>query len=345
MKTIKDYIAIAMQLRCKAVNKCSNSDEARTMMDATVSTLAKEIAGAKRFIGSSTRLIVLPEYFLTSYPTRESIAEWREKAAISKDDPIFNDLGQICKDLDVFLSGNYYEQDPNFPKFYFQSSFILDNHGKMILNYRRLNSMYSVTPHDVMEQYIELYGYESLFPVVDTELGKLACVASEEILYPEVTRCLMMRGAEVILHSSSEIGSSTLSKKNIAKRARALENVCYVISANSAGIEGGLVLAESTDGHSQIVDYHGAVQAEALTGESIVANGYISISSMRQYRNTVGMKNYIARQRFELYAHSYSDHSFYPPNTFVDSEMEKSKFITNQVKTISKLKDSGVIED
>ena len=30
---------------------------------------------------------------------------------------------------------------------------------------------------------------------------------------------------------------------------------------------------------------------------------------------------------------------------FRDSEMEKSKFITNQVKTIAKLKGSGVITD
>lgn len=343
MQNIKDYIALAMQVSCHAVNKYDHREQARDAMNQTIKKIDRHIFGAKKFIGKDLRLIVLPEYFLTSYPTRESIEGWLDKACIQKDDDIFSELGKICKRDDIFLSGNYYELDPNFPEFYFQSSFILDNQGNMILNYRRLNSMYSVTPHDVLDQYIELYGYESLFPVINTELGKLACVASEEILYPEVSRCLMMRGAEVILHSTSEIGSALLSKKNVAKRARAIENMAYVISANSGGIEGGLVLDESTDGHSQIVHYEGHLLGEAMMGESIVANANIHIGALREYRSRVSMKNYIARQRFELYADSYKSHSFYPPNQFKDGVLPKSAFTSIQEKTILTLKEKGIL--
>lgn len=343
MSDIKDYIAIAMQLTCNALNGCATRDEAYGQMELVIEKLKKHVFGAKKFIGNSVRLIVLPEYFMTSYPTRESISEWLDKVALTKEDPIFLKIGEICKNEDVFISGNYYELDPNFPDFYFQASFIIDNKGEYILHYRRLNSMYSVTPHDVLEKYVDVYGYDSLFPVVDTELGRLACVASEEILYPEVSRCLMMRGAEVILHSSSEIGSATLSKKNLAKRTRAMENLAYVVSANSAGIIDGLVLDQSTDGHSQVVDFHGQVLAEALTGESIVANSYISIRSLRQYRNTAGMKNYIARQRFELYADSYQKHSFYPADQFSEGLLPKSAFINIQREVIDKLNRKGII--
>ena len=343
MSELRDYIAVATQIRCDAINHLNTKEEVKDAMHQCIGRLSKMIFGTKKFIGPEVKLVVLPEYFLTSYPTRESIEQWNEKAAISQDDEVFDKLGEICVTNDIFLSGNYYEKDPNFPNFYFQSSFIIDDKGKYILNYRRLNSMYSVTPHDVLDKYIDLYGYESLFPVVDTTLGRLACVASEEILYPEITRCLMMRGAEVILHSSSEIGSATLSKKNIAKRARALENMVYVVSANSAGIIGGLVPDQSTDGHSQIVDFHGAVMSEALTGESIVANNYLSIRSLRQYRQTASMKNYIARQRFELYADSYKEHSFYPPNSFANGNLPKSEFKNIQNNIIDSLKEKGVL--
>ena len=340
---IKDYIALAMQIPCLAINKYNTKVEVRSVIDSRIKTISAQIFGAKKFIGPSLRLIVLPEYFLTGFPTRENIEQWRDKACFSKDDPIFAQLGDICQRENIFLSGNYYEIDDHFPDFYFQASFIIDPSGKMILNYRRLNSMYSPTPHDVLDKYVEIYGYESLFPVVDTELGKLACIASEEILYPEVARCLMMRGAEVLLHSSSEIASATLSKKNIGKRARAMENIAYVVSANSAAMIDSLVLANSTDGHSQIVHYDGHILAEALVGESVVANAYIHIEALREYRSRVSMKNYIARQRFELYAPSYNQHSFYPANQFQDEVLPKSAFNEIQQRTIDKLKKDEIL--
>lgn len=343
MPKVTDYMALAMQIPCYAVNKYPDRSAAMECMEATITRIEKQIFSAKKFIGKHLKLVVLPEYFLTGFPTRETIKEWLDKACITKDDPLFEKLGAICQRENIFLSGNYYELDPNFPDFYFQASFILDNSGKMILNYRRLNSMYSPTPHDVLDKYIELYGYESLFPVVDTELGKLACVASEEILYPEVSRCLMMRGAEVILHSSSEVASALRSKKNIAKQARAIENMAYVISANSAGMKDSLVLEHSTDSHSQIVHYEGHLLCESLPGESVVANANIHIEALRTYRSRVSMKNYIARQRFELYANSYKDHSFYPANKFLDEVLPKSAFGELQKETIDQLKKKGII--
>ena len=71
---------------------------------------------------------------------------------------------------------------------------------------------------------------------VKTEIGTLTCIASEEILYLEITRYLMMRGAEIFLHSSNEVSSPMPTQKNIAKLARATENMAYVVSANSAGM-------------------------------------------------------------------------------------------------------------
>lgn len=306
-------------------------------MQKSLKKVLAETRGSKAFIGPDLKLVVLPEYFLTSFPFGENLEEWREKACLTVDDDLFAQMKEFCIKQSIFLSGNFYELDENFPELYFQTSFIIDDEGELILKYRRLNSMFAPTPHDVLDDYTKIYGDDALFPVANTKLGKLACIASEEIMYPEIARCLMMRGAEVFLHSSSEAGSPQLTHKDIAKRARAIENMGYVISANSAGISGIDFPFAATDGLSKIVSYEGHVLAEAGAGGSMVANSYIDINALRDYRSKVSMQNYNARQRFELYAPSYVKYSHYPANSFKDEAPSKELFIKTQLKVIKKL--------
>lgn len=335
---IKSYKALALQCECVAVNACTARTSAYEYMTQSMDRVLTQIQGSKRFIGPDLKLVVLPEYFLTGFPFGESLTQWREKACIAIHDDLFKQLREFCAEESLFLSGNFYETDEHFPELYFQSSFIIDDRGEIILRYRRLNSMFAPTPHDVLDEYIRIYGEAALFPVADTPLGRLACIASEEILYPEIARCLMMRGAEVFLHSSSEVGSPQLTHKEVAKRARAIENIAYVVSANSGGIAGIAIPHSSTNGGSKIVHFEGHILAEAGTGESMVANSYIDLAALRDYRSKVSMQNYIARQRFELYAPSYQTHTHYPPNTFKDKQPSKDLFIKTQSEVIKKLR-------
>jgi predicted amidohydrolase len=331
------YKALALQTTCFTVNKVKDRSEAQPIMDATMARINAQIRASKAFIGQDLKLVVLPEYFLTGFPMGESIAAWYEKGCLDMDGSEYATLGKIAVDNGIYLSGNVYERDPNFPKLYFQTSFIINTEGVVVLRYRRLNSMFAPTPHDVLDDYLKIYGYEALFPTVKTELGTLACIASEEILYPEIARCLMMRGAEVFLHASSEVGSPLLTQKNVAKLARAIENMAYVVSANSAGMADSAIPFASTDGVSQIVNYEGQKLCEAGYGESMVANASIHLEALRHARGRVGMSNFIARQRFELYAESYAKNSFYPANNLLNTEPKRSHFIETQKAVIEKL--------
>ncbi len=338
------YKALALQVTCEAVNKAKNKEEAHGIMRKTIERLDQQIRASKAFIGPDTKLVVLPEYFLTSFPLGESIDQWRDKACLEIDGEIYDLLGAVAQKHDVFLSGNAYELDPHFPELYFQTSFIIDPSGDVILRYRRLNSMFAPTPHDVWDQYLDKYGLEAVFPVADTAIGRLACIASEEILYPELARCLMMRGAEIFLHSSSEVGSPQLTQKNVAKLARAIENIAYVVSSNSAGIADISIPFASTDGGSKIVNYEGLVLAEASPGESIVAHATIDLPALRHQRKRIAMSNYIARQRFELYAESYAKHHFYPVNSITENpSFTKRDFVSNQIAVVKKLTQNGII--
>ena len=88
----------------------------------------------------------------------------------------------------------------------------------MILRYRRLTSSFEPTPHDVWDKYLDIYGVDGVFPVARTEIGNLGMIASEEILYPEFTRMHVMRGAEVIIHPTSEPGSPQLTIKETCRQ-------------------------------------------------------------------------------------------------------------------------------
>ncbi|MEY4540155.1 MAG: hypothetical protein RLZZ306_1912 [Bacteroidota bacterium] len=331
------YKALALQITCETINSCQSRQQVEEVFKKTLTKINAQIKASKVFIGQDLKLVVLPEYFLTGFPMGETIEQWREKACIEMNGWEYEELGKIASQNQIYLSGNVYELDPNFPNIYFQTSFIISPEGKIILRYRRLNSMFAPTPHDVWDKYLEVYGYESLFPVVKTELGNLACIASEEILYPEIARCLAMRGAEVICHSSSEVGSNLLTQKNVAKLARAIESMAYIVSANSAGMGGIAIPFASTDGASKVVDYKGLVLSEAGYGESMVANADIDLLALRHFRNRPAMGNLLARQRFELYAESYLIHSFYPPNTLLEKDPTRQHFMETQVEVIKNI--------
>ncbi|MEZ5564655.1 MAG: nitrilase-related carbon-nitrogen hydrolase [Gammaproteobacteria bacterium] len=314
---IARYTALALQLACDSVNR-DDPQSARQRIARSIERFGEAVrdttAFLKVFNGRPVKLVVLPEYFLTGFPLGESFAEWKSKAALDPDGPEYESLGRIAQSSGVYLSGNAYETDPHFPELYFQTSFIIAPSGDLILRYRRLISLYTPTPYDVWDKYVARYGLDGVFPVVDTEIGRLACIASEEILYPELARCLAMRGAEIFCHSSSEVGSVELTMKDLAKRARALENLAYVVSANTAGIRSIGLPESSTDGMSKVVGPRGEVLDAAGFGESQAA-GKVDVSALRSERSLAGMTNLLARQPFQAYYESYRDFEFLPANT------------------------------
>jgi len=342
------YRALALQIACRAVNHCTDRASARTRISESIARVGRHVRAAKGFLGADLRLVVLPEYFLTGYPLGESIPQWADKAALAPDGPEYDALARIAVDNGLFLSGNAYETDRHFPGLYFQASFVLDPAGRTVLRYRRLVSMFAPTPHDVWDRYLEVYGLDGVFPVADTDIGRLAAIASEEILYPEIARALGLRGAEVFLHSTSEVGSTRLTPKDVAKRARAIENLAWVVSANTGGFVDADLAVDSTNGMSKIVDHLGEVRIEAGFGESAVACAEIDLAALRRYRRRPGMGNLVSRQRLELFAPVYAGPPVYPANSLLDPDgrvitPERSHFVDTQRAVIERLARLGLV--
>ncbi len=338
------YAAVAMQLPARTA-------PSRAGMLAHIGEVAGKLRSSAAFIeqygGSPVKLAVLPEYLFTSFPGQVSIPDFARGAAWAIDGAEYAALGRVAQDAGLFLAGNAYESDSHFPDLYFQTSFVIARSGDVVLRYRRLNSMYAPTPHDVWSKYLDIYGIDGVFPVARTEIGNLAAIASEEILYPEIARAHALRGAEIFVHSSSEIGSPIKTPKMIAKQARAFENMAYVISANTAGIEGTAGCAQSADGNSMVVDWKGMVLAESNAGETFTAFSDIDVAALRAARRKPGMTNMLSRQRTELFASSYAAASHQRADALIENGIvktpDRNHFNRVQAETIQRLAKDGLI--
>lgn len=341
------FYACALQTFNDAVHPDGTRKAARARMRRTIDRIDEQIGGTKRWIGRDFKLVVLPEYVLTGPPWGEGIDEWADKAAIAPDGPEYEALAALAQKHSLFLAGNAYETDPNFPGLYFQASFCLDPAGRTVLRYRRLVSLFAPTPHDVWDRYLDLYGLDGVFPVAQTEIGRLAAIASEEILYPEIARCHAIRGAEIFLHSTSEVFTLTPSQKRIARAARALENMAYLVSANTAGTSGIEVPPQSPDGGSEIVDYLGNAMVTTGQGESINAHARLLVDGLRSYRRRPGMGNFLSRQALDLYAGSFAGADLRRRNGLLrDGKVvvpDRSYFRERQADAIGRMVGRGIL--
>lgn len=341
------YTALALQVACEAVNQDANREAARARMRRAVDRVAAQVRATQRFLkafnGHELKLVVLPEYWMTGFPLGENRQEWQHKAAIDMDGEFAGLLAGLAASNDVYLCSNHYENDPGFPDLYFQANVVYGPDGATLLRYRRLISLYTPSPWDVWDRYLDRYGVDAIFPVAQTPIGTLGTIASEEILYPEIARMHALNGAEILLHPTSEVGAPGLTPKHIAKRARAIESMAYVVSANTATITGTPIPAASTDAMSKIVDWHGKVMAEAGTGETINANAVIDLAALRDARRRGGMAHGLSRLPLGAFVVGYQ-REMAPPNRTPDGRMiEQQQSLRLQQQVIERLVRDGII--
>src|SRR5262245_23469139 len=222
--SVPAWRATCMQVKIHALNSTRTRAEAMAIVHSTFDRWRQLIDGtAGRAAGG--HILLFPELAIQGFPGKETAAEWLEKACIEIPGPETDRLAEKAREYGVYIGANGYERDPEWPGRYFNCSFLIDPSGEVILKYRRINSVQSVSPHDILDQYLDRYGVEGTFPVADTPLGKIAMMPCGEIMYPEAARMFMFRGAEVLLHPTSDMGTYDRMGWESCKIARAAENM------------------------------------------------------------------------------------------------------------------------
>ena len=271
---------------------------------------------------TQSKLFLFPEFFLHGFQPGRSVDDWIQ-ASIKAPGKETDQLSRVAKETGAYICGMIYDTLDSFPGRYFNTAIIIAPSGDIVLRYRKLYAMTSKTrPGDIYKDYMaEFGGPTSLFPVVDTPLGKLGCLVCYDINFPEITRCLALQGAEVFLHCSSE-GRSPYHLPDggwtMARRVRAYENIAYLATANT-----GLSLdsggpEDISHGESQIVDYEGRVMNMARTSNESMVTAEIDIEALRRRRARPKI-NFLAELSPQIHAPIYAEAQCWPTDRWAET--------------------------
>lgn len=341
--------ATCMQTDNVVVNDVSTCAEAMAIVNKSLDRWEQLLRGVVFRGGPHKQLCLFPEFNLQGFPLHENAEQWIDKACLEiPGSREIERLQRLAQDLGIFIGANAYERDQEWPGRYFNCSFLIGPNGDLLLKYRRVSTAEAGSPHDFWYKYLDRYGIDGVFPVAKTEIGNIGMMPCGEILWPETARCLMMRGAEIILHPTSDHGVSDTMAWESAKRVRAAENMVYFISANAGRLVGKSLPLAVHAGNSKIIDFQGQVMAATNTAGETTVSAVIDVDALRRARTSAsGLYgvNRLARIRAEVYAKVYETARFYPVNKFADSPMDSKKRVRdNLVEAIDSLVARGLMK-
>jgi predicted amidohydrolase len=278
------------------------------------------------------KLVVFPEFCLQGYAMRRSIADW-ERAGLTLPGRETTDLAAVARSTGATIAGAVVERIIEFPGRYFMSGFLIAPDGIMPedqvkLVYRKLYGLSAKTrPGDIHDTFVATFGRQSLFPVVDTPLGKIGCAIAGDVAMPEMVRALALRGAELVVVPAAAIhdggsappsGAATQrldAHSSAVRRVRAWENSMYLAYANIGPFvdDDGAIGPQRIP--SEIIDYLGRVKARARTSAETLVSARVDMQALRRHRRDV-RSNYLAQLQPALHAAEYAGAMTCPLNGF-----------------------------
>ena len=256
MNFVQPYEIACIQPRAR---RCPTDPKGRDEAIAKNLTRQLELIDyATAFGRSNVKIAILPEYGINGAWEERTVEQWIN-TALEIPNPWTDLLAEKAKDRNLYICANILEKDPAWPGRFFNTSFIIDPRGEIILKHWKHNHNAFLLPYtspcDVYDEFILRYGREALFPVVDTPLGRLGCLTCCECMFPELARCTVFNGAEVILHPTSEFQDQITETTDFLKIARAVDTVSYWASANIGEYANAARGLGASRGRSLVIDY------------------------------------------------------------------------------------------
>ncbi len=303
-----------------------NLDRAMNMID----------FGVGYFWEVPAKLVVFPEYFMQGVTTpgkgEHGIDSFMKKA-IELDGPEMRALGDKAREYNLYIAGGgVVERVPEFPDRWFNTAFIIGPSGDVVLRYHKWHIPASIglgtSPHDMLEEYQEVFGsgIDKLFPVIDTEIGKLGTMTCHDGCTPEVSRALGYNGCEVICHPVALQEVEGVSEPwdfwTFTRRTRAHDNMAYVLGSNWGTVDYDYYPSAFCSGNSFMIDYQGMMMRTAPYPQEQVIGATIDIESLREHRSRCNHNTWVDL-RTEGFKEIY-ENPIYPANQFPSGKPPKT---------------------
>jgi predicted amidohydrolase len=224
-------------------------------MNTVLGNKLENLKKAERLIERAARegvkLIVLPELFNTGYRVEE------HDAALAETIPgeTTEWMTTLSQKYDLYLIGCILESHISRGLVY--DTAVMTGPKGVLGSYRKQNLW------DTEKNRFAKGNELTLIDIGDVKIGLLICY---EVGFPEPARFLAANGADILIYSSA-FGEARSYAWDLATRARALENGCYVLASNRSGTEKNETVFA---GMSRIVDPKGTVLVEAEKEDDII---------------------------------------------------------------------------
>jgi nitrilase len=242
--------------RVAAIQMASGSNVNANLHEATRLILEAVKMGAK--------LIILPENFalMAMHPT--DAVKIREQPG---NGPLQDFLSQQAARYGVWIVGGTLPLVADHPQKVRAACLVFDNTGSCVARYDKMHLFDVTVTSD--EHYCESETIEPGTQVIvtDTPFGRLGLAVCYDLRFPELFRCMLNQGVELISVSSAFTAVTGRAHWEVLVRARAVENLCYVIAANQGGYH---VNGRETYGDSMIIDPWGVVLTRLNRGAGVI---------------------------------------------------------------------------
>src|SRR6201993_3107402 len=193
----------------------------RFNVDRILETIDRAVVGYAPFF--PVRLVVFPE-FGHAAPIYPTVTELLDRLAVPIPNEHTDRYRQKARQHGVYIqTASFLERDDRYPGHVFNPTCLIGPSG-LLYRYRKTHPWIPwevhASPHDLPD-----YGDE-MFPVADTEIGRIGCAICYDWLFPEAIRQLALNGAELLVRVSAYMdpwGATTpMDWWTIVNRCRAL---------------------------------------------------------------------------------------------------------------------------
>lgn len=240
-----------------AIQLASGSNVSANLLEAERQTEAAVKQGAE--------LIVLPENFAFIGRSCSDTNALREEPG---DGPLQSFLSQLASKLGVWVVGGTIPLEADHAAKWRAACTVYDARGRQIARYDKQH-LFDVNLVESDEQFVESESIESgdRVVVIDSPVGRLGVSVCYDLRFPELYRAMLDRGVEVVALPAAFTAITGRAHWETLVRARAIENLAYVIAAAQGGFH---IASRQTYGHSMIVDPWGTKLAERERGNGCV---------------------------------------------------------------------------
>lgn len=185
-------------------------------------------------IGSGADLVVLPEYFSTSYfPSDQDPDDFN--LALEENDPVLRIVKRTAAESETAVVAPLFEKGMAGGRYY-NTAFVIDRRGTQVGKYRKLHPFQRPGYN---ERYYFAPGNLGV-PVFDVAGIKFGIMLCYDRHFPEIARVAALRGAEAMLVPTCSFGEENRDRVWLKELTGiAVANSLYVLGVNRAGSDGG----------------------------------------------------------------------------------------------------------